>query len=256
MSMLFVSAFKDIGREKWPDYTRSNELYLTYFMNLAINIQHKLIVFVEPHIHKILLTKSLPSNIILLDSGLVKTFYDKFIESERTIINSENYKNKIPIDRKSNPEHWNAEYNLVNHSKINYVSYCKREFPDYEYYSWLDFGCIRNTVNDVPKRINYEKLNNKISYLALLPIPRTILSANEMLRSHAVYLAGSQFVVHKDLVEKFETLYETQLIEWKKEGICDDDQNLVLQIYNKNKDLFELFHSNQWFTLFSNHLNK
>ena len=77
-----------------------------------------------------------------------------------------------------------------------------------------------------------------------------------MLHSHTVYLAGSQFVVHKDLVEKFENLYEEQLLEWQAENICDDDQNLVLQIYNKNKDLFELFQSNEWFTLFSRHLNK
>ena len=27
-------------------------------------------------------------------------------------------------------------------------------------------------------------------------------------------------------------------------------------IYNKNKDIFELFPSNEWFTLFSRHLNK
>ena len=71
-----------------------------------------------------------------------------------------------------------------------------------------------------------------------------------------VVMTGSQFVVHKDLVEKFEKLYEEQLLEWQAESICDDDQNLVLQIYNKNKDIFELFPSNEWFTLFSRHLNK
>jgi hypothetical protein len=256
MSILFVSAFKDIGRSRWPIYTRSNEEYIRYFMDLAMNIKYKLIVFIEPHIREILVSKQLPSNIILLDCNLVRTFYDKFIESETTIMNSQTYKNKIPSHRKTNPEHWNPEYNLVNHNKINYVAYCRREFPEYEFYSWLDFGCIRNAVINVPKNINYEKLHCKISYLVLVPIPSKILSANEMLHSHTVYLAGSQFVVHKDLVEKFEKLYEEQLLEWQAESICDDDQNLVLQIYNKNKDIFELFPSNEWFTLFSRHLNK
>ena len=82
MSILFVSAFKDIGRSRWPIYTRSNEEYIRYFMDLAMNIKYKLIVFIEPHIREILVSKQLPSNIILLDCNLVRTFYDKFIESD------------------------------------------------------------------------------------------------------------------------------------------------------------------------------
>lgn len=80
----------------------------------------------------------------------------------------------------------------MNHSKINYVKYTKDIFPNYEYYSWIDFGCIKNDeyILSLPKNINFNNL-------------------------------------------------------------CDDDQNVVLQIYYDNPDLFDLKYSNNiWFSLF------
>jgi len=255
MSILFVSAFKDINRKSWSSIPRTNEVYVEQFMNLANNISYRMIVFVEPFMKEILSKKNLKSTIELVDSSLVTTFYDKFIENERKMIASDTYKKKIAVDRKSNPEHWCAEYNMVNHSKINYVAYSKQAYPGYEFYSWLDFGCIRNTIADVPMNINFSKLHKKISYLSLQQPPKIPISANNMIPSHEIYLAGSQFVVHTDLVEQFEKLYEAKLLQWQEETICDDDQNLILQLYFDNRDLFELFPSNKWFTLFSQHLN-
>ena len=69
-------------------------------------------------------------------------------------------------------------------------------------------------------------------------------------------MAGSQFVVHRDLVEPFASLYEAKIVEWHQKGICDDDQNLVLQVYFDNRALFELFPSDEWFSLFRLHLNQ
>ena len=255
MSILFISAFKDINRKSWLDISRTNEVYVEQFMNLANNISYRMIVFVEPFMKEILSKKNLRSTIELVYSSLVTTFYDRFIENERRMITSDVYTKKVPADRKGAPEHWCADYTMVNHSKINYVAHCKRLYPDYEFYSWLDFGCIRNTTEDVPKNINFAKLHEKISYLSLKQPPITPISANDMIQSHNIYLAGSQFVVHTDLVERFEKLYETKLLQWQEETLCDDDQNLILQLYFDNRDLFELFPSTKWFTLFSQHLN-
>jgi len=255
MSILFVTAFKDIHRKNWHIIPRTNDEYIEQFMNLARTIKYRLIVFVEPFLKEILSTKNLPSTIELVDSSLVTTFYDRFIENERAMITSDTFTTKVPADRKGAPEHWCAEYTMVNHSKINYVAYCKRAYPAYEFYSWLDFGCIRNTVEDVPVNINFSKLHKKISYLSLKEPPSLPISANDMIRSHDVYLAGSQFVVHTDLVDQLEQLYEAKLLQWQKDIICDEDQGLILQLYFENRDLFELFPSNKWFTLFSRHLN-
>jgi hypothetical protein len=255
-SIVFVTAFKDIGRNKWNTIPRTNEEYIKTFLNLANNIEYKLVVFVENDIYNTLKTYNFNSNIIFVLSSKYKTYYETYLLNEKKMINSTEYKNKIPLDRKRAPEHWCAEYNLVNHSKINYISHTKKKYPNYEYYAWIDFGCIRKTIDDVPKNIDFSKLKKKICYLSINTPPNNKINSNDMLKSHTVYLAGSQFITHNTLVEKHESLYTKQLERWKNEIICDDDQNAILQIYFDNKELFHIYSgNNEWFSLFRLHLN-
>ena len=256
MSILFVTAYKDIRRHNWEITPRSVNTYIDSFNRLAQNINYRLVVFLDHNDSNVInrIDKNIieKNNVSIIDLNLVNTFYNKYIHIENQIINSQEYKDKIPSDRKGAPEHIYAEYDLVNHSKINYVTYCKNIYRSYKYYSWIDFGI--KDINNIPTNINFSKLTDKITYLSL-KTPSNHLSSNEMLKTHDIYIAGSQFIVHHDLVDKFEKIYEEQLIEWHEQNICDDDQNCVYQIYFKYTNLFELIFDNNWFTLFSNHLN-
>ena len=254
-SIIFTTAFRDIGRKNWVNYKRSNEEYIKNFLLLAQNIVYKLIVYLEDDMLEIISKFNLKSNVIFYKLSEVDTFYDEFLENEKKMLNSDEYKSKLADFRRTNPEHWSAEYNLINHSKINFVSHTKKLYPMYEYYAWIDFGCIRDKIDDIPKNINFKKLHKKISYLALKELPKDKVSADTMLKVDDIYLAGSQFITHNSLVEQQEYLYRDLLQSWKKEIICDDDQNAILQIYYNNKDLFELFYTPEWFSLFRNHLN-
>lgn len=253
-TILFVTAFKDIGRGNWDNYKRDNQEYIKYFLQLANNINYKLIVFVEDDMMNLLNTVSLPYNIVLHDIKEVDTFLDRYIDREREIMSGEIYRNKIPPHRKTNPEHNFPEYTLINHSKINFVRYAKEKYTGYDYYSWLDFGCIRNTLRDIPNHINFYKLQNSIHYLALIR-PRDRIDEDTMLASDTVYITGSQFVIHSSLVEEYEKIYEEKLINWQEKNICDDDQSLVLQLYYDKPSRFTLFYDTEWFSLFRKHLN-
>ena len=263
MSILFITAYRDIGRNNWKSISRTNQTYLENFFNLINNINntYNIIVYVEDNIkNEIYKFHNLPSNIIIKNINYVDDFYTKYQTIEEQIIVSDAYKQLIPIDRKEAPEHWCSKYNLVNHSKINYVSHSKKIYPDYDYYSWIDFGCIRNTVNDVPKNIDFNKLNkmnqiNKIIFLINTHIPINKINDKEMLSSHTIYFMGSQFIIHRDYVEIYEQLYENKLKYWHDIGIVDDDQNLILQIYYDNPELFNLIFEKEWFSLFRKHLN-
>ena len=254
-SIIFSTAFQSINRDNWSSFNRKIEEYINYFLSLSQNILYKLIVYLDDNMFDVISKYDLKSNIVLYKISHVKTFYNDFIENERIMINSKEYKRKLVPHRLNNPEHWSAEYNFVNHNKINYVSHTKKLYPIYEYYAWIDFGCIRNNINDIPKNINFKKLHKKISYLALNKIPNEKISAEDMLKRDDIYFAGAQFIIHTTLVETYEKLYRNLLETWKKEIICDDDQNAILQIYFDNKNLFELFYSNEWISLFRNHLN-
>ena len=253
--ILFVSAFKDIGRDKWAISPRSVGQYISNFLNLAHTITYRLIVFVEPAIEDALRTHSLPANIELRKSADVTTFYDMYIDNETRMMGSDEYRTKIPEDRRQAPEHWCPAYTLINHAKVNYVKHVKDNYPGYTYYAWIDFGCIQR-LDNIPRNINISKLTDKVTYLALREPPAVAIDANDMLRSHDIYITGANVIVHHSRVDEFANMYCAKLEEWKDRCICDDDQNLVLQLYFDNPGRFQLFYSNEWTSLYRNHLNR
>jgi hypothetical protein len=253
-NILFVSAFKDINRKSWKVISKTNEQYFVEFFNLASNIDYNLIVFVNDFISEQLHKKyTFKSNIYFYNIDKINTFYNKFLESQTKIINSKIYQSKIPYDRRDAPEHWCPEYNLINHSKINFVSAAKQIFPTYKFYSWIDFGYVRNNINNVPKNINIDVLpENKIIYQCHTNPPINSINPSLMLSSHIIYFMGSSYIIPNVLVEQFENLYENTIIDLEKQMVVDDDQALILQIYFNNQNLFQYIVNTNWFTLYNN----
>jgi len=249
MEIIFTTAFKDIHRSQWNYFQRTNANYYDDFYKLAKNINYKLIVYVETD------ETSLNENIIFVKINEVDTFYDKYLEREKEIIESENYKNKIPNHRKVNPEHVYAEYNLINNSKINFVKHTKKLFPNYQYYAWIDFGTFNRNVENIPKNINFELLVPKITYNCFNCLSTTRPDPNDMLASDVIYFQGSTFIVHNEYVNLFHDLWEKKLLEFQEKNITDDDQNVVLQIYFDNPTLFNKVYTNHWYTLYKDTLN-
>jgi hypothetical protein len=250
-NILFVTAYKDINRSNWCHFNRTNNEYFNSFLKLAQYIEFNLVVYLEDDIFNQLSKTKFKSNIIFKNLKNVNTFFDKYLDNEKIIINSENYKSKIPQSRKTNPEHVYAEYNLINHSKINFIADAKKKF-NYDFYSWIDFGYVRDNISiPIKKNINPNKLPEKIIYHYIkLPELNNKINPNDMLKSNDIYLTGSSFIIPNNLVETFESVYKKKIINFEKEYICDDDQNLVLQLYYDNPELFYIIHNNQWFSLF------
>lgn len=255
-NIVFVSAFRDIGRSNWATQTRSTADYIQYFVQLASNIRYTLVVFVDDATLSILSTYSFQPNIIFKQISTVNTFYDKYLEQDKQIINSSVYKNKIPPARKQHAEHLYAEYNFINHSKINFIRETQRQYPEYEFYAWIDFGFVRE-MNALPQPHNIvcSKLPAKIiCHCIKNPSEQTNYEkkdANTMLASFEIFITGGAFIVHSSLISTFEYLYENKIQEWQRECITDDDQNLMLQLYYDNPNMFYLIQSNEWFSLYN-----
>jgi len=155
LDIIFTTAFKDINRENWNCYEMSTGRYIDYFYTLSDNIKYKLIVYLESDV-KDIVTKnhSFNSNIVFEDLNSVNTFFDKFIEKDEIIINSDIYKSKIPDYREHLPEHLYSKYNLINHSKINFVKQTKELYSGYSFYAWIDFGRMNETIDNIPRNID------------------------------------------------------------------------------------------------------
>lgn len=256
--IIFVTAFKDINRDKWEHYSLSARRYIDYFYTLSDNISYKLIVYLEDNIkHIVIKNKQFRENIIFEDFNKVNTFFNNFIEDDIKIISSKEYKDKIPYNRKHLPEHLYSEYNLINHSKINFISHTKKLYPNYLFYAWIDFGRMNESLNNIPRDIDINLIpKNKISYHCVNEPPLNKITSNDMLKSNFVFFLGSSFIVPNNLVDLFELLWRKKIIEWQKNNITDDDQNLVLQIYFDNIDLFNKIKYDKWYGMYNTLINK
>ena len=262
--IVFVSAFYDIGRSKWnTTYTRPVESYIDGFIFLANNITYDLIVFIEEKYLKRIKSNIIKKNIIFLkiEDYINDLFIKKYYDINNKIINSRKYKEKIPENRKNKPEHTFALYNLINHDKVNFVKISKKLYNNYKFYSWIDFGLIdqvhhkvRRPDELIPYNMNIKYLNeNKIIYQSstkkLMHIdPRIMLSVNE------VFIYGTFWICPNKLVEKFQNIYENELILWNNMNIVDDDQSMVFQLIFKY-DIFKLYYNANFFALWKVILN-
>jgi len=249
--ILFVTSFVDIGREKWANLKRTNDDYFEWFNNLAKTITYPLLVLIDENIlHKLHEKYKFENNIIFMDRNNVDTFLDRYLDTEQAILDSDEFKRKIPKERLNiKPETWNGKYNLMNHSKVNFVKYAKAMFPDYSYYSWIDFGYVRNDVNNVPQKINISKLPKDKVVFETFYLPKK-QTEEEVLQIDETIFKGSCFIIPNLLVETFYNKYENKLLNWYSRNISDDDESLVMQLYFDEPHMFNMIVDKDWFTLY------
>lgn len=250
--IIFVTAFKDIKRGEWNNnFIRSKYIYIDYFYNLAYNINYKLAVYVEEETYKIITQKNFfNNNIVFINLNTVNTFLNKHFIMENQVIHSDIYQSKVPPSRRGLPEHTFAEYNLITHSKVNFMKDCKDCFPNYKYYAWIDFGTLNKNVAFIPNNLDLSSLKEKIYCHAYLPLPEKRLDEVQMLSCNDVYILGSGYIAHHNLVDKFESLWEEKIIEWQTKYISDDDQSLVLQLCYDHPDIIEPIQHKAWFQFY------
>jgi hypothetical protein len=256
--MLFVTAFIDLHRENWDSHSRSLDNYIQSFITMASRIQYPLFVFVEAKIvNKI---PKLPNHIYFYDITKVDSFLNKYAEKEEEIINSDSFQQLIPESRKKLPETNYAKYNLINHSKINFVAEAKKINPSYTHYCWIDFGMIRHPIfiQNIPNKLDRNKIpNDKILFNTLNDLPNNEISMTQLLHIDHIFFHGCQFIIPNSLIEIYEKIYESELLYYYYCEIVDDDQSLVYKIYHKYPQLFHItkIYSKLFFVFFSNYLN-
>uniref|UniRef100_A0A6C0DPE7 Uncharacterized protein n=1 Tax=viral metagenome TaxID=1070528 RepID=A0A6C0DPE7_9ZZZZ len=256
--IIFVTAFSDIGRDKWSHSKRTNDQYFSWFYNLADNIEYKLLVFIDDDIRDELFSKySFRDNIEFYNRSDANTFLDNetYLQREQMILDSDEFKNKIPQKRLGKaPETWNAKYNLSGHSKVNYIKRTKELYPDYTFYSWIDFGYVRNNINNVPRNLQIDKIPPKIVGDAFY-IPDKKLHEHEVLQINNSIFKGGGIIVHKHFVESFHDNYEQKLIHWQNNYICDDDESAFLQLYFDDPHSFHIITDKSWFSIYKHFMS-
>ena len=194
----FITAYKQLVRK---DLVFSSKYYIDGFLKLANNIKYNLVVYVENHILDQIKTvqHKFNSNIIFINIEDVEDAYIyKYRDIDTKILQSDEYKNMIPDYRKHLPEHNDLLYNLINHSKINFIKHAKTKFSDFQLYSWVDFGRFNDNINNIPANLNTDIISkSKITFQtphgAWFTNER--ISPVEMLKSNTIFMLGASFII-------------------------------------------------------------
>lgn len=269
-----VTAFFDIGRHKWTDteFNRSINFYTESFLSY-LDYDYKMICYVDDrYIDNIIINYNnskfqnkifIPINQQWLDNNI---YAWQNINIEREILKSKEYKdilqlrlplmypNGIPeINRRNHlfPENEFAEYNVINHSKIDFIQHAiSNKLINTTYTSWCDFGYFKSQHNcdktTYPKNIlDINKFTkNKMNFVLNNPIINEDYNMIYTLIIARVVFTGTFFCGPTNLMYKLQELYHECNNELHNNNISDDDQHVYLRCYIKNPELFELHINN------------
>ena len=244
-SVLFISAFKDLNRGEWDKgFTRPVDTYLKWFSNLT-KLPIRLICYCEESIKTRLHSELEFFNTYPYEPE--DTFL-KFLDKEADIMNSSSYKDLVK--RRNDPETNRPGYNLVNHNKVVFIKRAANMFPGYTHYAWIDFGYLREEIKE-SVCFDFNILSDNITFAGFSrPHPSEIKTPREYcIDPGNTILQGSHFILKKEDVEWYYEEYYKTVILYFNEGLVDDDQAIVLQIYKNNFNKFNIILTSCWFDL-------
>jgi hypothetical protein len=197
-------------------------------------------------------------NIKLIE--LNKDFLNKIhawttIDREKEIMEDEQFQQKLYNRRQFNyPEHNIPEYSIINHCKIDFVSYVSNldETVHFNAFAWVDFGFFNLSSNIPNELLNLSNFNlDKINFSLINNIDNNDKNTDFTLAYAPEKIGGFFFLGTKDVLRKYQQLYHDTLHIFQHNlNIADDDQHLALQCYFDKPELFSFKHIGKWHATF------
>jgi hypothetical protein len=166
------------------------------------------------------------------------------------------YPNGIPetgVREHMCPENIYPEYNVINHSKIDFIVHAiKNKYIDTYYTAWSDFGYFSTYHKDgspLPiNTIDTAKLDmNKIT----ICLRRQIMEQDKDMMFTLLYayelFIGAFYAGPTHIMEYFQNLYHDCVDEMYGRSVSDDDQHVYIRCHMKNPHVFNLsIHGGDW----------
>lgn len=244
-----VSAFFNINRSEWGNFSRSSEQYLEYF-KLWAKVKNKLIVYVE---NETLATKIIEfrEELGLKDKTIVNVI-SNYSEIDSQLYNSikSATQNKLQQQYRilpKNPEAWNHDYNYIMLLKMWCVQEAIKNNQATGMVAWVDFGYNHGgDIIDSKSDFNFlwrYNFSDKIHLFSVQEIDdRPIF---DIVRSMDVYIMGTIIVGVDYLWNEFWNLMRDSMISLNNCGLVDDDQTILLMAYRTKSEIFEI-HKSGW----------
>jgi hypothetical protein len=245
----YVTAFYDIGRSEWDSFERSTQHYIESAMNY-LKLDYNIIMYIDDKYVDIFHQFKKENQIIvpINEKWLTDNIYTwRQLEQDEKIIKSFQYQTLVyeRILRKY-PENIFSRYNLINHSKIDFINHAINNYHLDEFIFWVDFGYFYSILGNkeikFPRRpLDVNKFNlSKINFFLRSEIKPSDLDIIQTLQNPREVFTGSLFAGPKNLMSLFQQRCHEALEEFHHHNISDDDQHLYLRVYSRFPNLFHV----------------
>jgi hypothetical protein len=272
-----VTAFYDIGRENWEaNFKRDVSFYIDSFLKY-LDYDYKMICYIDDrHINKILEKYSQSNFKNKLFIPIDRKWLDenihawKNVERDRAIMENPQYQHVLKSHRlpkmypdgipETNlrnhlcPENVFPEYNVVNHSKIDFIVHAiKNEHITTKFTGWTDFGYFKTYhSDDSPLPSSTIDVNKLHPEKLIFNLRRRILEQDKDMYFTMIYayelFIGAFYAGPTELMLPFQELYHDCVTEMLDKCVTDDDQHVYIQCYIKRPELMHLniFENQDW----------
>jgi hypothetical protein len=261
-SLCLVTSFMDIGRDGWKVYSRTVDEYFTSFMPY-IYLNHDVVVFMDDRHVQLLISfvnqlKPIANIIIIpINWKWMRTYIHAYskIDTEQRIMDSIKFQ-KFIWHRKDCPETYCPEYNIMQHSKIDFVCYAiDNKLSDAVYFAWTDFGYFKNDAMMYGKNKNKLDINkfklDKINFQTINPVDEDDKNIAYTLTYAPEKIGGFFYLGDSRLLKEYQQLYHEIYDEIHGLGLVDDDQHFMLRCYFRKKELFYLWDLGGWHKIYT-----
>lgn len=271
-----VTAFYDIGRENWEEgFKRDVSFYIDSFFTY-LNYEYKMVCYIDDRFIDKVLEKYaecqyqnkvfIPINRQWLDDNIHAW---KNVERDRGIMENEDYKefmkrrlplmypDGIPETNVRNhlcPENVFPEYNVVNHSKIDFIVHAiQNGYINTSFTGWTDFGYFKTYhSDDSPLPHSTIDINKLHPSKLIFNLRRKIVEQDKdviftMLYAFELFI-GAFYAGPTELMIPFQELYHECVTEMLDQFVTDDDQHVYIQCYVKKPEWMHLniFENQDW----------
>lgn len=253
-SITIVTAFYDIGREKWETYSRTNEEYFRCF-ELLCQLKNKIIVFTQSKFKERFkqIQATIKSNLIVeYDDDIINDKYH--ITEISKVQRSAEYLHGILTP--DCPEYWNPQYVFVNFLKSKFCLEAIKKYPNIsETIAWIDFGYVKKQEQIPSSKLWEYDFEDKIHLWTIKNIPNQI-DLIHTIKTNTVYIQGCHIVAAKNKWYLLNQLMSDQIKYLFSHNLIDDDQTLLLMSYGLKPEEFIIHNENinyqdlGWFFIF------
>lgn len=244
-----VTAFFDINRDTWANFSRTAKDYLEHFDHWA-RMRNRLIVYtmpeIVPDVIKIRRKYGLEDKTVVISVDDVSQMVPDIYQKIKFAMKNRDF--WLFHKDLANPECWNYRYNYITCLKSYWVQKAVHDGLAEGTVAWIDFG-FDHSGEDFPYSEDFDFLweydfSPKIHIFLRCPLNNDPIF--KVVQTMGTYIRGAITVAPDYLwTVLWEDTYGA-LKSLTECGMADDDQTLMLMAYRRHPENFELHMTSYW----------